>query len=84
MLLRITKVISSQLVRRIYQCYKPLLFGCGSFGLAVASDTRGPRFESSHRQKNYEQLITANCIEKKELNKKRPGMAFLKIALLFG
>ena len=22
---------------------------CGSFGRAVASDTRGPRFESSHR-----------------------------------
>ena len=25
--------------------------GCGSVGRAVASDTRGPRFESSHRQK---------------------------------
>ena len=24
---------------------------CGSVGRAVASDTRGPRFESSHRQK---------------------------------
>ena len=24
--------------------------GCGSVGRAVASDTRGPRFESSHRQ----------------------------------
>ena len=28
--------------------------GCGSVGRAVASDTRGPRFESSHWQKfNY-------------------------------
>ena len=27
--------------------------GCGSVGRAVASDTRGPRFESSHRQKIY-------------------------------
>ena len=25
--------------------------GCGSVGRAAASDTRGPRFESSHRQK---------------------------------
>ena len=25
--------------------------GCGSVGRAVAFDTRGPRFESSHRQK---------------------------------
>ena len=25
--------------------------GCGSVGRAVASDTRGPQFESSHRQK---------------------------------
>ena len=25
--------------------------GCGAVGRAVASDTRGPRFESSHRQK---------------------------------
>ena len=25
--------------------------GCGSVGRAVAYDTRGPRFESSHRQK---------------------------------
>ena len=25
--------------------------GCGSVGRAVASDTRGPRFKSSHRQK---------------------------------
>ena len=27
--------------------------GCGSVGRAVDSDTRGPRFESSHRQKLY-------------------------------
>ena len=28
----------------------PLGSGCGSVGRAVTSDTRGPRFESSHRQ----------------------------------
>ena len=27
--------------------------GCGSVGRAVTSDSRGPRFESSHRQKLY-------------------------------
>ena len=27
--------------------------GCGSVGRAVASDSRGPRFESCHRQKNF-------------------------------
>ena len=41
--------------------------GCGSVGRAVASDTRGPRFESSHRQKfiNIEHLYTVNCVLKK-------------------
>ena len=27
--------------------------GCGAVGRAVASETRGPRFESSHRQNLY-------------------------------
>ena len=27
-----------------------LRHGCGSIGRAVASETKGPRFESSHRQ----------------------------------
>ena len=27
--------------------------GCGSVGRAVSSDTRGPRFKSSHRQNLY-------------------------------
>ena len=53
--------------------------GCGSVGRAVASDTKGPRFESSHRQKflyfystfDYYQL----CIGKTKIKKNRPGMA---------
>ena len=56
--------------------------GCGSVGRAVASDTRGPRFESSHRQKfiNIEQLLyTVNCVMKRQkIKKKRPGMAHFK------
>ena len=42
--------------------------GCGSVGRAVASDTRGPPFESSQRQK-FIQLFIINCIEKTKLRK---------------
>ena len=57
--------------------------GCGSVGREVASNTRGPRFESSHWQNlNWTciYLFTINCIAKTKINKKRPGMAhfFLK------
>ena len=47
--------------------------GCGTVGRAVASDTRGPRFGSRHRQ--ILNLCTVNCIERTKINKKRPGMA---------
>ena len=41
--------------------------GCGSVGRVVTSDTRGPRFESSHRQKFIynEHLFTVNCVLKR-------------------
>ena len=52
---------------------------CGSVGRAVAFDTRGLRFDSSHRQNFIEHLFIISCIEKTKINKKRPGMAhFLK------
>ena len=38
--------------------------GCDSVGRAVASNTRGPRFESNHQQMLYLILLTVNCIEK--------------------
>ena len=46
------------------------LCGCGSVGRVDASDTRGPQFEHSHRQKimlyiYIEHLFTANCILKR-------------------
>ena len=50
--------------------------GCDSVGRAVASDTRDPRFESSHRQKfiNIEHFV--NCVlKRRKIKKKRPGMA---------
>ena len=55
--------------------------GCGSVGRVVASDAKGPRFESSHRQTLISDiyLYTVNYIEKTKIKKKRPGMAhFLK------
>ena len=41
--------------------------GCGSVGKAVASDTRGPWFESSRRQKFIcdEYLFPVNCVLKR-------------------
>ena len=41
--------------------------GCGSVGRAVASDTRGSWFESSHRQKfiYIEHLFNVNCVLKR-------------------
>ena len=48
--------------------------GCGTVDRAVASNTRCVRFESSHRQNLYlifVYLLTINCIEKTEINKKR-------------
>ena len=50
--------------------------GCGSVGRAVASNTRGPQFESSHRQKNYlyiKHLFTVNCDWKDENKEKEAG-----------
>ena len=60
--------------------------GCGSVGRAVASSTRGLRFESSHRQKfiylYWTFVYCQLCIGKTKIKKKRPGMAhFLKIWL---
>ena len=52
--------------------------GRGSVGRAVASDTRGLRFDFSHRHKfiYIEHLFTVNCVlEKTKIKKKRPGMA---------
>ena len=40
----------------------PLLgSGCGSVGSAVASNTRGPQFDSSHRQTFIMYIFIVNC-----------------------
>ena len=44
--------------------------GRGSVGKAVASDTIGLQFESSHRQTLY-YLFTVNCVEKTKIKQKR-------------
>ena len=56
--------------------------GCGSVGRAVASDARGPRFESPVIGKNLYSTFTFNYIEKAKIKKKRPGMAHLKNKLV--
>ena len=63
-------------------------WSCGSVGRAVASDTRGPRFESSHRQKficfYWTFVICQLCSGKTKIKKKRPSMAhYLKILAIY-
>ena len=73
-------ILAHLFVVKLYWC---LGSGCGSVGSAVASNSRCPRFESSHWQNLYwtfVYLFTINCIEKTKINKKRPGMAhFFKL-----
>ena len=47
--------------------------GCGAVGRAVAFNTRGPRFDSSHRLNFIEHLFIINSIEKTKINKKEAG-----------
>ena len=49
--------------------------GCASVGRMVASDTRGPRFESSLWQKfiYIEHLFTVNCVLKRRKKRKKRG-----------
>ena len=47
--------------------------GCGAVGRVVAFKTRGPRFDSSHRQNFIEHLFIINCIEKTKINEKEAG-----------
>ena len=45
-----------------FACDQKVGSGCGAVGRAVAYDTRGPGFESSHRQLLFEHLFTVNCL----------------------
>ena len=60
--------------------------GCGSVGRADTSDTRGLRFESSHRQKIYilNICLLSTVFRKDKKKKKRPGNGpFLKKKSLY-
>ena len=46
--------------------------GCGSVGRVVASDSRGPWFESNYRQKFY-WTFTVSCVEKTTIKHKDAG-----------
>ena len=55
--------------------------GCGSVGRVVASNTRGPRFESSHRQKfiyNLNICFLSTVYWTDKIKKHRPRMAHKK------
>ena len=52
--------------------------GCCSVGRAVATETRGPRFKSSHLQNLYWNLFTIDCIEKTKIKKIEAGNGSLK------
>ena len=59
------------------KCFQNKLWWLWSVGRAVASNFRGPRFESSHWQKY---IFNIYCIEKTKIKKKMPRMAnFFKI-----
>ena len=50
---------------------------CGSVGREVAYNTRGPRFDSSHRQLLLNIYLLLTVCRKDENKEKRPGMAHL-------
>ena len=51
--------------------------GCGAVGRAVTYDTRGPGFDSSHRQLLLNIYLLLTVCRKDENKEKRPGMAHL-------
>ena len=54
----------------MYKGWWPLGSGCGAIGSVVDSDTRGPRFETSHRQ-NFSEHLSIVIIRKDENKRKR-------------
>ena len=54
--------------------------GCVSVGRAVASNSRGPQFESSHKQKfiYIDHLFTVNCVLKRWNKEKEAGNGLFK------
>ena len=55
-----------------FQTYMSKGSSCGSVGKAVASDTRDPRFQSSHWYIFYHQL-NGFCAENTKIKKKNTG-----------
>ena len=53
--------------------------GCGSVGTAFTSNTRGPRFEFSHRKKIMQHTFT---VGKTKIKKKRPVRSIFKKLVL--
>ena len=54
----------------------------GSVGRAVASDTRGPRFESSNRRNFIMNMFTVNCWKDENKEKEAENGPFLEKSML--
>ena len=54
--------------------------GCGSNGVGIALEIRGPQFESSHRKNLY--MFSVNCIGNKNKEKEAGNGPFLKQKLI--
>ena len=59
----------------LFDLYSKHYCGCGSVGKAVASNSRGPWFESRHRQKINEHSLLSTALKRRKIKKKRPGIA---------
>ena len=58
------------------QVSSPMGGGCGSVGIAVASNSRGPRFESSHLQIFIFNKFTFNCWKDENKGKEASGQSY--------
>ena len=47
--------------------------GCGSVGRVVAANSRGPRLESSHLQKNYIEYLLSTVLKRRKNKEKEAG-----------
>ena len=66
-------IVNSMMFTKNCKAFSPKRAVVWLIGRAVAFNTRGPRFESSHRQNLYCTFFTINCIEKTKIKKKEAG-----------
>ena len=80
--LQVIKHLSTSLNSRLKHFFEGS--GCGAVGRAVASDTRGPRFESSHRQLLLNIYLLLTVCRKDKNKEKEAGNGPFKKKHFFG